>query len=143
VSRIVIGSAIVDNPKWAAQLFAEYPGKIAAGIDAMGGKVAIHGWKKVTNIDAVMLARQCEKAGAAAVVYTDISRDGKLQGANVDAMQAMAKAVRVPVIASGGVTTIADIKGLAAAGCQGAIIGRALYDGKINLSEAIEAARMN
>lgn len=141
VARIIIGSALIDARAWADALFRKYPGKIAVGIDAVKGKVAIHGWKSLTDIDALKLARECEKAGAAAVIYTDIARDGRMEGPNLDAIRAMVAAVSMPVIASGGVTTIRDLAGLAAAGCHGAIIGRALYEGRISLPAAIAAGR--
>jgi len=141
VARIIIGSRAVDDPAWTAQVFKAFPGKIAVGIDAVNGKVAIHGWKTVTNTDAAELAQSCEKAGASAVIYTDISRDGKMLGPNVPAMRAMIQAVSIPVIASGGVTTIADLKRLAAAGAHATIIGRALYEGRIDLPKAIAAVR--
>ena len=141
VLRIIVGSSIMDNRSWVESLFSAYPGKIAVGIDAVGSKVAIHGWKKLTDVDALALARECEGLGATAVIYTDIARDGKMQGANLPAMRAMAKAVSIPVIASGGVTTIKDLVKLAAAGCHGAIVGRAIYEGRISLPEAIAAVR--
>jgi phosphoribosylformimino-5-aminoimidazole carboxamide ribotide isomerase len=141
IARIILGSSLVDRPEWAGSLLRIHPGKIAVGIDAVNGKVAIHGWKKVTKMNAIDLARECEGMGATAVIYTDIARDGKMQGANLVEMTAMVKAVSMPVIASGGVTTIDDVKLLAEAGCHGAIIGRALYEGKISLSEAIAAAK--
>ena len=122
-------------------MIAAYPNRIAVGIDAVGGKVAIHGWKTVTEIDAVALAREWEAAGASAVVYTDIARDGRMAGANLDAMRAMVEAVDFPVIASGGVTTLEDVRTLSAAGCAGAIIGRSLYEGRISLPFAIAAGR--
>jgi phosphoribosylformimino-5-aminoimidazole carboxamide ribotide isomerase len=139
VTRVIIGSAIIDNRHWAEAVLTAYGGRIAVGIDASGGKVAIHGWKTITDTGALDLARECESLGAAAVIYTDISRDGKMEGANLDAMRAMVEAVRMPVIASGGVTTLADVRNLAAAGCYGAIIGRSLYERRISLPEAIKA----
>jgi len=141
VDRVIIGSQVIDEFDWAQKMFKAYPGKIAVGIDAVRGCVAIHGWKKITDIDAFGLARKCEKAGAAAVIYTDITRDGKMAGIDVEAMGVMVKFVTMPVIASGGVTTLEDVKRLSAAGCYGAIIGRSLYEGRIRLADAIAAAR--
>lgn len=140
VSRAIIGSALIDDKPWAVEMMKAHPGRIAAGIDASEGKVAIHGWKTVTDIDALELAKECEGLGAAAVIYTDIARDGLMGGANIAAMRAMVEAVNIPVIASGGVTTLFDVKTLAAAGCKGAIIGRALYEGRISLPLAIMEA---
>lgn len=139
--RIIVGSALLDNRKWVDEMFAAFPGRIAVGIDTREGRVAIHGWKDTTDVNALALAAQCEVAGAAAVIYTDISRDGKMAGANLDAMRAMVERVSMPVVASGGVTTIDDVMNMAAAGCDGCIIGRALYDGAITLAEAVRAAR--
>jgi phosphoribosylformimino-5-aminoimidazole carboxamide ribotide isomerase len=141
VARVIIGSAAVDNREWVERMIEAHPGKIAVGIDAVGGKVAIHGWKTVTAVDAVSLAREWESAGASAVVYTDIARDGRMAGANLEAVRAMVEAVTLPVIASGGVTTLDDVRALSAAGCWGAIVGRALYEGRISLSFAVAAAR--
>ena len=140
VSRIIIGSSVVENRPWVKSLCVSHPGRIAVGIDARGGRVAIHGWKTITDIDALLLARECEAFGASAVIYTDIARDGRMEGANLDAMRAMVETVSMPVIASGGITTLADVKNLAAAGCEGAIIGRSLYEGRITLADAIAAA---
>jgi phosphoribosylformimino-5-aminoimidazole carboxamide ribotide isomerase len=138
--RVIVGSAVVDDREWVNGLFDAFPLRIAVGIDAREGRVAIHGWKDLTEVDALELAAECEAAGAAAVIYTDIARDGRMEGANLAAVRAMVEAVQLPVIASGGVTTIDDVLSLAAVGCEGCIIGRALYDGRITLAEAIEAA---
>lgn len=140
--RVIVGSALVDNREWVEEIFEAFPLRIAVGIDARGGKVAIHGWKDLTDIDAFLLARECEAAGAAAVIYTDIARDGTLKGANLDAMRGMVENVNIPVIASGGITTIDDVAALAASGCYACIVGRALYDGRMTLAEAMEAGRM-
>jgi len=139
--RVIIGSALVDTWEWAELTFQAFPGQIAVGIDAREGKVAIHGWTQQTERDAVDLARECERAGAAAVIYTDISRDGRMEGANLEAMADMVSATSLPVIASGGVTTTEDVELLARAGCHGCIIGRALYERRITLPAALEAAR--
>ena len=141
VARIIIGSAIVDNRAWAETMFRKHPGRVAVGIDAMGGIVSIHGWKDRTRLPAYNLAKYCAESGASAVIYTDIMRDGKMGGPNLKAMRQMVEAVKIPVIASGGVTTADDLKDLAEAGCAGAIIGRALYEGRIRLADAMAAAR--
>lgn len=140
--RVVIGSALVDDRPWADSIFHTHPGNIAAGLDAREGKIAVHGWKDLTDVDAFDLARECQAAGAACIIYTDISRDGRMAGANLTAMREMVETVDIPVVASGGVTTIDDVLMLAAAGCAACIIGRALYDEKISLPEAIEAANL-
>ncbi len=140
--RVIIGSALIDDRLWAESMMEAHPTRIAVGIDARQGKVAIHGWKDVTDIDAFKLARECAVTGAAALIYTDISRDGRMEGANLEAMRQMVETVTIPVIASGGVTTIDDVATLAAAGLAACIIGRALYDGRIDLNDAIEAARL-
>lgn len=140
VSRVILGSSLVDNPVWAVSQLMMHPGRIAAGIDAIDGKVAVHGWKKLTDIDAIALAQSCEQHGATAVIYTDITRDGKMEGVDLARMKEMASAVQIPVIASGGVTTADDVRRLGQVGCHGAVIGRALYDGRISLADALQAA---
>ena len=114
-----------------------FPGRIVLGIDAKDGEVATQGWLDVSEIAALDLARQCAKPPLSAIIYTDISRDGMMQGANVKAMAEMAAAVPMPVIASGGVTTLDDVKGLQEGGLAGCIIGRALYEGQLNLREVV------
>ncbi len=141
--RVIVGSALLDNREWVEKMFEVFPMRIAVGIDALEGRVAIHGWRDITDMDAYRLASECEAAGAAAVIYTDIARDGLLKGANLDAMRQMVENVEMPVIASGGVTTIDDVAALAASGCHGCIIGRALYDGLITLADAVEAASVH
>ncbi len=140
VSRVVLGTVAVKNPDLVREACRTWPGKVALGIDARGGRVAVEGWAEVSDLDARELALRFEDAGAAAIIYTDIDRDGVLQGPNVAATAALAKAVSTPVIASGGVSSIGDLEALAAApGIAGAIIGRALYDGRIDLARALAA----
>lgn len=140
VSRVVLGTVAVKDPDLVRAACREWPGKVALGIDARGGRVAVEGWAEVSDLDARDLALRFEDAGAAAIVYTDIDRDGVLQGPNVQATSALADAVSTPVIASGGVSSVADLQALAAApGIAGAIVGRALYDGRIDLADALRA----
>jgi phosphoribosylformimino-5-aminoimidazole carboxamide ribotide isomerase len=138
VARVVLGTVAVKDPALVRTACKAWPGKVALGIDARGGRVAVEGWAEISEIAARDLALRFEDAGAAAIVYTDIDRDGVLQGPNVAATAALAKAVTTPVIASGGVSSIADLRALAAEpGIAGAIVGRALYDGRIDLAEAL------
>jgi phosphoribosylformimino-5-aminoimidazole carboxamide ribotide isomerase len=118
-----------------------FPGKLVLGIDARDGKVATDGWLKTSDTSAIDLAKQFEKDPLAAIIYTDIARDGMLKGPNVEAMRAMREAVRLPVVASGGVSSAADVAALAAVPMAGCIIGRALYEGKITLADALTASR--
>jgi phosphoribosylformimino-5-aminoimidazole carboxamide ribotide isomerase len=140
VARVVIGTKALKSPAWFRAVCERWPGRIALGIDAKDGLVATEGWFEVSAISALDLARRCAAAPLAAIIYTDIARDGMMQGANVEAMAAMAAAVAVPVIASGGVTTLDDIRHLAARGLAGCIVGRALYEGRIDLNEALTVA---
>jgi phosphoribosylformimino-5-aminoimidazole carboxamide ribotide isomerase len=142
VSRIILGSAAVNDPDFARTACRAFPGRVALGIDARDGMVATEGWAETSDVSATDLARRFEDAGAAAVIYTDIARDGMLSGVNVAATAALARAVRLPVIASGGVAGVEDITALrdAAAGIEGVILGRALYDGRIEPKLALAAA---
>ena len=142
VSRIILGSAAVKDPDFARAACRAFPGRVALGIDARDGMVATEGWAETSDVSATDLARRFEDSGAAAVIYTDIARDGMLTGVNVAATAALALAVRLPVIASGGVAGLEDITALRAegAGIEGAILGRALYDGRIEPKQALAAA---
>ena len=143
VTRVILGSAAVKDPDFARAACRAHPGRVALGIDAKGGMVATEGWAEVSSLSALDLARAFEDAGAAAIIYTDIDRDGMLGGVNVEATLALARAVSIPVIASGGVASIDDIHALAAVardGIEGVIIGRALYDGRIDPAAALAAA---
>ena len=142
VSRIILGSAAVKDPDFARAACRAFPGRVALGIDARDGMVATEGWAETSDVSATDLARRFEDSGAAAVIYTDIARDGMLSGVNVAATAALARAVRLPVIASGGVAGVEDITALRAegAGIEGAILGRALYDGRIEPKVALAAA---
>lgn len=139
VSRVVLGTAAVTTPDLVGEACRAFPGRIAVGIDARDGEAAIEGWAKPGGIAAADLARRFEDEGVAAIVYTDISRDGAMEGPNIAATLALAKAVSAPVIASGGVSSMADLRALKAAGdaIAGVICGRALYDGRIDPAEAV------
>jgi phosphoribosylformimino-5-aminoimidazole carboxamide ribotide isomerase len=144
VSRVILGTVAYRQPEIVATACRHFPGRITVGIDARAGKVAVQGWTEATELAAVTLAKQCADMGVNEIVYTDIARDGTEQGVNLDATLALARAVALPVIASGGVATLHDIERLAPLekeGVTGVIIGRALYTGAVKLSEAIAAAR--
>lgn len=140
VKRIIIGTAAYRNPELLEALTKKYPGRVAVGIDAKDGRVAINGWVEVTEEKAVDLARRLEGSGVACVIYTDISRDGMLKGPNVEATREMAESVNIPVVASGGISSIKDIESYGDVRLEGIIIGKALYSGDIDLKEAIAAA---
>ena len=140
IARVILGTAALTNPALVKEGCRHFPGKVAVGIDARGGKVAVEGWAKTSEITALDLALRVEDAGAAAIVFTDIDRDGVLAGVNVAATVALAQKLKTPVIASGGVASLADIAALKAhesEGIAGAILGRALYDGRIDLKAAL------
>ncbi|MBX3512444.1 MAG: 1-(5-phosphoribosyl)-5-[(5-phosphoribosylamino)methylideneamino]imidazole-4-carboxamide isomerase [Xanthobacteraceae bacterium] len=140
ISRVIIGTAAVREPAFVKEAARKFPGKIAIGIDARGGKVAISGWAEETQLEAVEVAKLFEGAGVAALIYTDVERDGMLQGLNLDSTIALSEAVSIPVIASGGFASINDVKALLeprAKKLEGAIAGRALYDGRIDPAEAL------
>lgn len=137
VSRVVIGTKALQSPDWLAEMTVMFPGKLVLGIDARDGMVATHGWLDVSQTPALDLARSLDLLSLAAIVYTDIARDGMLQGVNAEAMSQMAGAVRTPVIASGGVTNADDIRALAALPLEGCIVGRALYEGRLSLKEIL------
>ncbi len=139
IARVILGTAAVKNPDLAAEACRKWPGKVAIGIDARGGRVAVEGWAETTDIVAADLARRFADAGAAAIIHTDIDRDGVMGGVNEVATGAIAGAVSVPVIASGGVSSLSDIRVLdSGKRIAGAVIGRALYDGRIDLAEALK-----
>jgi phosphoribosylformimino-5-aminoimidazole carboxamide ribotide isomerase len=140
VARVIIGTRALKDPAGFEALCRRFPGRVVLGIDARQGKVATDGWLEVSELTALELARRCSAWPLAAVVYTDISRDGMLEGPNLDAVAELARAVPLPVIASGGVTNLEDVRRLARLGLAGCIIGRALYEGRLDLAEAITAA---
>ena len=140
IARVILGTVAVSDPELVKAAAKEYPGLVAVGIDAHGGKVAVRGWADKTEISAIDLARRFEDAGVAAIVYTDIERDGLLKGLNIPATLALANAVSIPVIASGGLASLADVERLLEPDCailEGAIAGRALYDGRLDPAEAL------
>ncbi|MDX2265341.1 MAG: 1-(5-phosphoribosyl)-5-[(5-phosphoribosylamino)methylideneamino]imidazole-4-carboxamide isomerase [Hyphomicrobiales bacterium] len=140
VSRVILGTAAVHNPALVRQACAAHPGRIAVGVDARGGRVAVSGWAEASDLSALEVARRFEDAGVAAIIYTDIARDGMLEGLNLEATSALARQVRAPVIASGGLSGMDDILRLAEpenAVIAGAVAGRALYDGRIDAAEAL------
>jgi phosphoribosylformimino-5-aminoimidazole carboxamide ribotide isomerase len=140
VRRVILGTLAVRKPDLVRDACRRFPGRVALGIDARGGKVAVEGWAATAEMTALDLAKAFEDAGAAAIIYTDIDRDGLLQGVNVEATAALAAQIDTPVIASGGIASLADLaelKAAAAAGIEGAIIGRALYDGRVDAAAAL------
>ncbi len=140
VARVILGTAAVRKPDVVVRACKAYPGRIAVGIDAKGGKVAVQGWAETSELSAMGLARRFEDVGVAAIVYTDIDRDGIMKGLNFQATAALARGTKIPVIASGGLASIEDVKALMRpeyAILEGAIMGRALYDGRIDASEAL------
>lgn len=142
VQRIILGTVAVEQPELVGQLCQEFPQQIVVGIDARNGKVATRGWLETSTVDAVPLAQQMAERGAAAIIYTDIYRDGTLQGPNREALRELAQAIAIPVIASGGISAVTDLLNLLALepiGVTGAIVGRALYTGDLSLPEAIRA----
>jgi phosphoribosylformimino-5-aminoimidazole carboxamide ribotide isomerase len=142
VARVILGTRALEDPDWCAAMCRRFPGRIALGIDARNGRVATDGWLRESDTLAVDLALRATGWGVAAIIYTDIHRDGMLKGANVEATAELARAVPgVPIIASGGVTSLDDVARLARAGLAGCIVGRALYEGRIDLPAAIEVAR--
>lgn len=143
VTYVIIGTAAVKNPGFLSDACYAFPGHIIAGLDAKDGKVAVEGWSKMTGHDVVDLAKKYEDYGVEALIYTDIGRDGMLTGVNVEATLKLAQAIRIPIIASGGLNSVSDVKALcnlAAEGVVGAIAGRALYEGKLDFKQAQAAA---
>jgi phosphoribosylformimino-5-aminoimidazole carboxamide ribotide isomerase len=145
LARVILGTVAVRNPDLVKEAARLFPGKVAVGIDARDGMVAVEGWAETTDVTALDLAKKFEDAGVAAIIYTDIDRDGAMQGPNVAATAALANAVSIPVIASGGVSSMDDLKALKACGAplNGAISGRALYDGAIDVAEAVRCLKSN
>ncbi len=144
VTRVIIGTAAVDDPDFVREAARLFPDRIAVGIDARDGRVAVEGWAKSADVSALDLGRRFEDAGVAAIIYTDIARDGALQGLNLASTVALAEALSIPVIASGGLASIEDVRRLIEPDCarlEGAIAGRALYDGRLDPGEALALLR--
>jgi phosphoribosylformimino-5-aminoimidazole carboxamide ribotide isomerase len=144
IARVILGTVAVEDPDLVRAAARAFPGKIAVGLDARKGRVATRGWAEETDLMVTDLAKAFEDAGVAAIIYTDIDRDGAMQGPNVEATAALARATTIPVIASGGVSSLEDLRALKATGAplDGAISGRALYDGAIDLAEALAVLRV-
>ncbi len=141
VDRVIIGTAAVRDPQFVKEAAKKYHGRVAVGLDARDGKVAVQGWAETSELSALDIARRFEDAGVSAIIYTDIARDGLLQGLNLDATIALAEAITIPVIASGGLGSIDDIKAMLeprARKLEGAIAGRALYDGRLDPAAALK-----
>jgi len=141
IERIILGTSAVNDHELVKKAVQSFGNNLAVAIDAKDGLVAIEGWAKTSSFTAVGFARKMEELGAKVIIYTDISRDGMLKGPNLKAMEEMVKAVKIDVIASGGVTNLQDIKNLKEIGVSGAIVGKALYTGDVDLKEAIEIAK--
>ncbi len=142
ISRVILGTVALRDPELVIAACRDHPGRIAVGIDARGGKVAVEGWAETSEITATDLALKFEDAGVAAIIFTDIDRDGALQGPNLEATGALARALSTPVIASGGVSSLDDLRAIAKLdkdGVAGAIVGRALYDGRVDVVGAVRA----
>lgn len=139
INRVIIGTSAIEDPTFFMEACRQFPGQILIGIDAKDGKVAVKGWEEVSAIDAIELAKRVETVGVGGIIYTDISRDGMLTGPNIAAQEEMARTVKIPVIASGGIATIEDIKNLLKIpNLWGAITGKAIYSGSLDLKEAIK-----
>jgi phosphoribosylformimino-5-aminoimidazole carboxamide ribotide isomerase len=143
ITRVILGTAALTNPQFVKEAARAFPGRIVVGADAKGGKIATEGWADVSDLTPIDLGKRFEDAGVAAVLFTDIDGDGLLKGVNVAATAALARALTIPVIASGGVGSIADIENLIATrepGIEGVVVGRALYDGRIDVPAALKLA---
>jgi len=144
IARVIIGTAAVRDPKLVRAAAKKFPGRVAVGLDARGGNVAVEGWAETSEVSALEIAQRFEDAGVAAIIFTDIARDGLLKGLNLDATIALAESISIPVIASGGLASIEDVKALLAPRAKklaGAIAGRALYDGRIDPAVALALIR--
>jgi phosphoribosylformimino-5-aminoimidazole carboxamide ribotide isomerase len=145
IYRVIIGTAAVRDPPFVKQVARDYPDRIAVGLDARDGKVAVEGWAETSELSVLDIARRFEDVGVSAIVYTDIARDGMLKGLNLDATIALADSISIPVIASGGLASIEDIKSMLSPRAEklaGAIAGRALYDGRLDAAEALKLIRI-
>jgi phosphoribosylformimino-5-aminoimidazole carboxamide ribotide isomerase len=141
IARVILGTVALRNPELVKEACRKFPGRVAVGIDAKGGKVAVEGWAATAEMTAIELARRFADAGVTAIIFTDVDRDGVLKGLNIEATLNLARATTIPVIASGGLASLADIRRLLAPDCailEGAISGRALYDGRLDAAEALK-----
>jgi phosphoribosylformimino-5-aminoimidazole carboxamide ribotide isomerase len=144
VARVIIGTAAVRNPALVKEAARAHPGRVAVGLDAREGRVAVEGWTQTSDLSSLDIAKRFEDAGVAAIIYTDVARDGMLEGLNLDATIALAETVSIPVIASGGLASLDDIRALLkprAKKLAGAVVGRALYDGRLDAAEALQLIR--
>ena len=141
INRVIVGTKAIDSPSWVSEICTTFRGRVAIGIDAKDGKVAVKGWTSVSNLTAITFAREVEKYSPCAIVFTDISKDGMLQGPNTASLNELLAAVKTPVIASGGVSSLKDVESLSRLPIAGMIIGKALYTGHIKLSEAKQLVR--
>jgi len=144
VQYCIIGTKAVKEPEFVQQACEKFPGHIIVGLDAKNGKVATDGWAEVSELDVTDLAKQFENQGVSSIVYTDIARDGMMQGVNIEATVALANAISIPVVASGGITNMDDIQGLGDTGCKGitaAITGRAIYEGTLDFKTGAALAK--
>jgi phosphoribosylformimino-5-aminoimidazole carboxamide ribotide isomerase len=144
ITRVIIGTAAVRDPAFVKEAAVKFPGRVAVGLDARDGKVAVEGWAETSTVTALEIAQRFEDAGVAAIIFTDIARDGLLKGLNLDATIALADSISIPVIASGGLASIEDIKAMLSPRAKklaGAIAGRALYDGRVDPAVALELIR--
>jgi phosphoribosylformimino-5-aminoimidazole carboxamide ribotide isomerase len=144
VARVIVGTAAVRNPGLVRAAAKKFPGRVAVALDARDGKVAVEGWAETSELSVLDIARRFEDVGVAAIVYTDVARDGMLKGLNLDAAIALAETVSIPVIASGGLASLADVRALLAPRAKklaGAVVGRALYDGRLDAGEALRLVR--
>jgi phosphoribosylformimino-5-aminoimidazole carboxamide ribotide isomerase len=142
VQRVIMGTVAVEKPELVTQLCQEFPHQVVVGIDARNGKVATRGWLETSSVQATELAQRIAQAGAAAIIYTDIARDGTMSGPNMNALRELANSIEIPVIASGGVSSLTDLLSLLALepiGVTGVIVGKAIYTGDVNLKEAVQA----
>jgi len=142
IERVIIGTKAVSDFEWFSRMTGRFPGKIALGLDARGSKVATHGWTQQSPQSLLDFAAQADSLPLAAIIYTDITKDGMMAGADIERTKALVETVNAPVVASGGISSIDDIKEIAKIGVEGAVIGRSLYEGTLDLAEAIEAAKM-
>ena len=143
VDRVILGTAAVENPELVAEISETHPGSVVVSLDARGGEVVVSGWTEGTGLDPTTAAAEYEQRGAGAILFTDIDVEGRLDGVQTDSVRRLVDAVEIPVVASGGVATIDDIRALRDAGASAAVVGSALYEGRFTLDDAIEALASN